>query len=778
VVREPSLLDTAALRRKMGTIAAQMRELISAMPPEDLLGYISSVRTMNALNFGDAEPGDIEHTSPSDPTTEFQFLLEYVHAVLATELPMNTAVFDESACTKLFEHTSELMQTAMLYAMASTPRTEDGVFGSQTSQVEFHAKSNWVLLRGNRYQVLEGEFYRYVLQPHNAMLRQVYGVGAEEIAAGFQQMSDASRSGPADAISEIERQFASATAFAKERKRPLDQVMGDWLKSDPDGPRAAGLAFDDMLRGGTGNLSRHTSLPDALLADLAFERGEDTEFFAPGDYAGTPFRTLPARKKPLIKLDAGYYAIDPCLFRDAGYRSLLFNLLERSPDYRGEFKERQKLMSEAAYADILQEQLAGSTVYREVFYKDPTTRQWCENDVLILLDDVLYLVEAKAGAAATIASPAGDFDRHAQSVTDLVVKAYRQCRRFFEYLNSADEVALFARRNGKYEECGRIRREDYRVLIPIGLTVESFSPFSTFCKELPEIQPLLGAHPFISMSIDDLFVLRRFLPAPGEFAHYMTARQAVAGLRGVHLFDELDHLGAYIRYNRFDQTIVDQVEAEKADWLVWDGMSDVVDGAFEGEDWESEPIPSQPYPDELLALLSAINRTRSSGWLSIDNHVRDFGAEARSNLARMISQVKSSLISQPSRYFMMHGDGPPLFMWVQRALTKLDSARFKEKAAAAGLVAGSPEVVGIVAYVDRAGTYTRVERVPVQVPSGKTPTNASVYEEADRMRQPHRHQDLRALEPASPKPKKPKVGRNDPCPCGSGLKFKKCHGRR
>jgi len=23
----------------------------------------------------------------------------------------------------------------------------------------------------------------------------------------------------------------------------------------------------------------------------------------------------------------------------------------------------------------------------------------------------------------------------------------------------------------------------------------------------------------------------------------------------------------------------------------------------------------------------------------------------------------------------------------------------------------------------------------------------------------------------------PKVGRNDPCPCGSGKKFKQCHGK-
>jgi len=24
----------------------------------------------------------------------------------------------------------------------------------------------------------------------------------------------------------------------------------------------------------------------------------------------------------------------------------------------------------------------------------------------------------------------------------------------------------------------------------------------------------------------------------------------------------------------------------------------------------------------------------------------------------------------------------------------------------------------------------------------------------------------------------PKVGRNDPCPCGSGKKYKQCHGKR
>jgi preprotein translocase subunit SecA len=31
--------------------------------------------------------------------------------------------------------------------------------------------------------------------------------------------------------------------------------------------------------------------------------------------------------------------------------------------------------------------------------------------------------------------------------------------------------------------------------------------------------------------------------------------------------------------------------------------------------------------------------------------------------------------------------------------------------------------------------------------------------------------------PVAAKREQAKVGRNDPCPCGSGLKFKKCHGK-
>ncbi|HEX8537831.1 MAG TPA: SEC-C metal-binding domain-containing protein, partial [Cystobacter sp.] len=60
---------------------------------------------------------------------------------------------------------------------------------------------------------------------------------------------------------------------------------------------------------------------------------------------------------------------------------------------------------------------------------------------------------------------------------------------------------------------------------------------------------------------------------------------------------------------------------------------------------------------------------------------------------------------------------------------------------------------------------------------------------AQRQRQMHEGRadaEGKLAEPAAPRPAAtrqaaapsggPKVGRNDPCPCGSGKKYKKCHG--
>lgn len=765
------------LLKEMEKIAADMRAIIVSMPPEDLLGYIYARRLMTGGDKND-EGGEGNHTDgPKDDINESQFLLEYVHAVLVSDVAPGEVQFDEARCVELHALGRSLKNKAMFFAIASSADTGNQEFGPNTAELEFRAKSSWVVLRGNRYQVLEQEFYHYVLAPHDGVLKEVYGVGAAETAKGFQDIVDATRSGQADAIESMREQFEAATGYASEKGKPIEEVMEEWAAENGEKLEAARLAMDDILRGGIANVSRHTDLPPDLLADLAYERGEDVDFFAEGDFSGTPFRTLPARKKPLVKLDSEYFAVDPCFIRDAGYRALLFNLLERKPDYKEVFKERQKIMSEEAFPDILADQLPDATVYNEVYYKDPVTGQWAENDTLILIDDVLYLVEAKAGAAATIASPALDFKRHAQSIKDLVLKAYKQCERFFNYLNSADQVPLYSRVNGKYQECGRVSCSDYRVMIPIGLTVESFSPFSAYCKHLPEVEPLLKKHGFISMSIDDLFVLKRILPTAGAFAHYMEVRQAVAGMQHAHLFDEFDHLGAYITRNRFDKDIAEQLRDGEANLVVWDGMSEVTDKYFEGDNWEANSIPIQAFPKELLKLLKALDTTREPGWLEADSCIRDYDEQAREDLAKRLLDLGETLGEHPERYFAFSDVGQILFIWMQSSKNAPNWQKIKDQASASALYAKTPAAVGIFIEVGDGCNYERAQCFVVNSPSKQSKDNAHIFAAAERISQRMKKADvpqtLQAPEPLY----RAKIGRNKPCHCGSGLKYKKCHGR-
>lgn len=763
----------ANLLKEMEQVATKIRILINGIPPEELLGYIYGQLMM--MNSNTTSP-ELSSDTQNKEKNEIQFLLEYVHAVLASDVAQEYVVFDERKCGELFALSRNLREKSMCFAMVSSINTQNKDFGSNTADIEFQAKSSWLMLRGNRYQVLEGEFYQYVLAPHDDVLKDIYGIGAIEIAEGFQQLANATRVGQANAIEEMMKQFQAAQDFAEKQNKPLEDAMEEWVEANAQQTKSAGLAVDDMLRGGISNVSRHTKLPSELLADLAYSRGEELDFFSEGDFSGTPYRTLPARKKPLIKLGEDYYAVDPCFIRDAGYRSLLFNLLQKKPDYKEAFKERQKVMSEAAFPEILAEQLSGAVIYQEVYYKDPKTKQWAENDTLVLIDDVLYLVEAKAGAAASIASPELDFKRHSQSIKDLIIKAYKQCERFFEYLKSADEVPLFNLINGKYEEVGKLRHSDYRVMIPIGLTVESFSPFSSFSKNLPQVKPLVGQYSFVSISIDDLFVLRRMLPTPGVFAHYMEVRQAIAGIKQGLLFDEFDHLGAYLTKNRFNQDIIDQSKDENASLVIYNGMSDVVDSAFASEQWETSSKPTQEFPEVVLKVLSALDISREPGWLSVDSLIRDFGEEARNNFAKYLTDLDKTIEQHPARYFAFGGEANPILVWMQNSKYEVEWEKVNHKASVVAISIKVENLIGVLLKVGKRGVYEAAQPLKINVPVEQTKENMLIFEDAKRMNQQIKSRADHAVKGKLEPKQKRKVGRNASCPCGSGKKYKRCHG--
>lgn len=721
------------LQLQMEEIAEEIRELIVSQPPVALLGYLLG-QTHIALMYEAAETEELPRLN-SQILQQHQLALEYAHAVWSSEpnLPAENTRLNEDEAAKLLEAFERLSKTTMLYCMASSAASRDPE-RPKLADMQFHAKSSWSLIRGHRYQVLEQEFFRYALRPHDDALRSAYGMNSDQIAASIQGIADSMRAGFSEAAEGVMQRFEQVNALVDETGDDLETVMKALAVADDTFMSSTADLMKDMLFGGTSNLSRHTEITQPLLEDLCFLPGENTEFFGEGSFRGTPMRTLPARIKPGVKLGAEFYAPEPQFVRDAAYRAIQRGVCARLP-YRDEWLKRQAVIAEEAFPVIFSRQLSGAILYPSVHYRDVESGNWAETDLLIAVEDCLLVIEAKAGTMP-MHSPATNFKAHERAIQDLVVKAYRQCRRFIEYLNSAAEVPIYRLADGIYTEVGRLKRRDFRSILPIGLTIEAFTPFSAMAKELPEVVPILDRFPFVSMSVDDLFVLNRFLPTAGHLLHYLKVRQAVAGIPSANLFDEVDHLGAYISRNRIDIDIREAMA--EADLMTLDAFCEVVDRYFEGPDWETKPVPSQSIPATLERVLVALDAMKPTGWLAMDNALRDLGGDARDRISNLILGLEPTLREKTQRRFMMDTE-EPLQVWLCRIGHPPDSMEFRFGAQAACLSLGASQIRVLTLFYDRPGTISHISCAVISTPSPLQSDFGAIREKADRLKEKARN---------------------------------------
>ena len=655
--------------------SALARDLILRQPPRKLLGYVWSSDYMSRL--GEMEERGDGYGPDKARMDSMQFLLEHVHAAWSScGIPAEEGSLDEEEVAELTGALEELRHVAMLYCCMRSMEIAVAAGDIRRGDVAMRAMATWVNLRGRRYQEHEKEFLEFVLRPHDAALRKCYAMGSDAIAAGLQAIVNATRTGFADAGERFARGMHAVSAG------DLNEIGGG------DFVLEMAAAMDDLVNGGICNLSRHTALTAPLLEDLCFSPGEETGYLAEGPLRGTPLRTMPALVKPGIRLGDDHYVTDGQFVRDVAYRTIQRGLLAREPGYREGWNERQKLLVEEAFTTIFSSQLAGAARYREVFYRDVDTGNWVETDLVVVMEDLLLVVEAKAGVMA-MESPAVDFDKHMASVERLIVRAYGQCGRFLRYLASAKTVPIHALRDGRHVQVAELRVGDFRQVLPIGLTVEALAPFSTCLTDLEAIAPLLGEHAFMSMSVDDLLVLNRFLPTTGELLHYLEARQRAGAVPDTMLLDEMEYLGAYISRNRFDMELEEQ--REQAPFVLWNSFSDVVDKRFEGEMAGTGPVPRQRYPSELAGVLRLMDRTRPVGWLAMDAALRNLDDESRNRLSDGIAGMKASLGRHECRWLGVF-NGEALQVCVCRSGTEPKEAEARRRSEVACIAARMPRI--------------------------------------------------------------------------------------
>jgi len=683
------------IQARLESKSEELRSAILKCSPKVLIGALWMQLFMNVA--AAQEKGE----SPADVSHDYMYALEYVHAVLSSHsVDAHGDSSDVDSFPDVFQLSIELRDESVSYALLVANEMPEMLPESINGELALQAMLSWVTLRGHRYQPLEAEFFEFVLLAHNDALLEAYGVGAQEIAIGIQAAVDATRFGLVRAMEILHSEIGAASP----EEVDLNEVLVD----------PASEAISDLLLGGICNVSKTSKLPPNLLSDLAYVPGEEYEFFSEGPLKGTFLRRLPGRIKPLVMLDGDYYLCDANFIRDSTYRSIQWGLLNRLPKYKDEWEKNQALLTEEAFPKIFQDQLRRADVIRSFYYPDPDTGKWVENDLLILIDDVMLQIEVKAGVMPKH-SPELYFDRHVRTIQNLVIKAYGQCNRFFRYAATLDAAPIFEKTADGFKEIRKIRLSDYRRIFPIGLTVEAFSPFSAMSKRLDEIAPILGAHSFVSMSIDDLFVLSRFLPTTGALMHYLEVRQSVASIRGAAVFDEVDHLGGYIQRGRLDFFYRDLLRNN--DLVVDPHAAEPVNKYCSGDDLDNKPPPSQEFPKIVLSLLGAIDRAHVPGYLHADATIRDMSFEVRKDFARTLESLLPTLKQHPARNFSWKFE-VPLLVWIQRTDYRDGTALFRERAEEIALSFGARVCNVLVVHVAMNGDFARgwMERIHAPEP--------------------------------------------------------------
>jgi hypothetical protein len=756
--------------QEIDELIAQLVELVRVLPPEELLKRAWWLLTSTHLGI-EAE------ASVGREQMMAMRMVDYLQSLIASVPPRSSRRSEVTdgeweSLERLVSTLFNKLNTEYQVCRTAKSRAEDPSLNMELEEFRAKAEVFWCSVRGKRYAVHEPQALADLLVPHTGAIEALFGITASQLIAELSKVQRSLTFGVQatfESLFALQRDMLGPITARAQGEDPNDSMALLMSKAMADeGLRARAEAMLGKLHGlDLFDLEKITNLPQALLDELSWSEGQDTEFFSEGEHRGWPLRVWPVFKRPFIKLNGRYYCFDLFSLFDNFYRVMQRVIFRLKPDYRNEWNRIQKEVSERLPFEYLAKLLPGARAYHAVYYRahagDGGTKQWYEADGLIVFDDHLFVIEVKAGAF-TYTSPATDLPAHINSLKALVLSPATQGHRFVDYLESKDEVQVF-----DDEHClvGTLRRRDFRQVTVCAITLDVFTELASQAQHLRQIGINVGDRPLWSLSVDDLRVYADVFDNPLVFLHFVEQRMRAARSPLVKLTDELDHLGLYLQHNNYAQYATEVLGSGTGSELNFVGYRSPVDTYFAAKLQGEEPLRplEQEIPRrmaELLAFLASSNTPKRAELASL---LLDMAGETRKAIAEGIdTQMQSASASGRSRPLSTHGDVRlTVFCWTPQVARS--EAGALEHARAAMLASGETDRVLLELTYTDAGVLHEVHWQRVSLSGLSEDVLAALQETAEALRTARL---LRA------KRTEGKIGRNVQCPCGSGKKYKRC----
>lgn len=755
--------------QEIDEIIAKIADLVKLLPPDRLLQRAAWENAQHHLNI--KSEIEIEHEAALSLR-----MIDYVQSIIVSVSPASPQEEDVSEerwqelkglVTELFK---VLNSQFMICQTAANHKTEG--YNEDLDEFYFKAQMFWCNIRGKRYLLHDIPFYRDVLSPHDGILKETYGISIDNLLEGLQKIQDALTRGIIHAVEDL-REFQKLTA-----SKILGKLEGLKSTENIDPPELMELVIkengwedlrDDILGRFFGldifDLEKVTKLPKALLDDLSLEPGQDTSFFADGEYKGWPLRIWPVFKCPFIRIGGRYFCFDIYSLFDNLYRVIQRIIISKRPEYAQTWNNKQQDLSEQLPLDLFLKLLPEAQVYHPVYYhwekSKGGAKEWCEADALVIYEDHLFIIEVKAGAF-TYTPPTTDFPAYVYSLKNLIHKPAEQGRRFLEYLKNDDEVIIYDKR---HKEIGKLSGKRFEHATICAVTLDPFTEIAAQVQHLKKLGIDVGTDPVWSISIDDLHVYADIFDNPLIFLHFVEQRMRAFGSELIRTDDELDHLGLYIKHNVYTEYAKDH---KKMDILMWHGYRTEIDAFFADKliETTTKCLIKQKMPYRLEEIVNLLATCSKPGRRKITSTILDTSGDWRTSIATKIDET----LSQQSKHHLSkplsaHGGQNITFFCWQQGILERDEKLALEHTYAVMLATGESEHILLELIYDPAGNLTdaffaflRVDAIPVD-------ELEALKRKADKLR-------LRRINTA--KETSGKIGRNDQCPCGSGKKYKKC----
>ena len=703
-------------------------------------------------------------SSFSNPTPEGNILfykqddlpsrpVEYLQSLIAaTDNTVCSHVSDEDIdqlAHKYLQDQEILFGKSMQYLLYRDLALGDG---SETSRLTFEAQLMH-MVRGNRYRFLQIDYLRPLVLVHNDEFQELFDMTANEVVAGYEKLEKTLSNGRLEGMGALMRLFDKA--------RSADDF--DISSISDEDSKAAEEASLEAFSVHHFNVNRITGWPKAFIDALSFTPGE-ARFFEEGEMQYWPIVTLPIVDRPFITINGESYCFDYYSLTDNFYRAIQKSILRTDSDYSERWQQGQKEASERMVESVFKDMLPGCVTYTDNCYGSKKHRS--ENDLLIRYRDALLVIEVKAGRF-TDAPPVSDFDSHINRYKELIEKSNSQCAQMRDYIRSSNtDLVLYDERMQPKET---LDISDIKSIFCLSVTVDNINTYAARAEKLGFLNLEEGVS---CIAIDDLMTYREYFDNPLEFLHFLKQREIAALNERLALNDEFDHLGMYIAHNCYSLE-VDSIPEKGT--LYMSGYREELDSYFErvGTPLPQLEKPRQSMPKRFREIIDVLLSSGNLQAVQISSYLLDFSSDARKQLADGIeTALERQARTRRQCALSFSGTGKSIRMTYFVFQDELSDAKSDQEMfdyVAAILLANNEDERILLSFrfdTSRALQTVGMRTISVcQIPSNRF----------DELK--NRGEQMGDFRVAKHIKQHGKIGRNQPCPCGSGMKYKRCHGR-